>query len=309
MNGAQRENQMRHDIVTVTPQMASEWLAHPAARQRSVSRNFVAQYARAMTEGRWQEPTIDPIALTPEGKLLNGQHRLLAVIKADRNVEMLIAFDVPEKIFDIIDTNRRRQAAQFVRTSSASLVASAARLILWYDLRRATGESPLHPLGFAIAFDNDEILGLIEGPLGETIQQSVLEANRAYRAASVPPSAHAAILTIARRDGADPNRLELWLEGVTDGLGLSAGDPRLLLRQRMQDHIRGKHTRGSGPAVWMLTARAFNAFMQGRTMRNLIYVSSDAPPAIDAQGTASASQPGRPRQYLQRPVGAQSTQP
>src|SRR6185436_2723730 len=74
-----------------------------------------------------------------------------------------------------------------------------------------------------------------------------------------------------------------FVEGVGTGANLAEDDPRLLLRTRMLGP-RSLATKRDGAAVWMLTVRAFNAFMQGRPMANLLYDANDRPPRIDPTG-------------------------
>jgi len=111
---------MDFDIVRVTPAVAAQWLAKPWVRQRTPSPAVVRKYARAMSEGRWEEPSLDPIGFTPTGVLGNGQHRLQAVIDAGWSGDMLIAYNVPEENFLVVDTGRKRTAGPVVRYSGKS---------------------------------------------------------------------------------------------------------------------------------------------------------------------------------------------
>src|SRR5262245_13129516 len=111
-----------YEVISMNPTLAADWLARPWERQRRVSQAAVDRYAQAMTEGRWMEPSLDPIALTPDGRLLNGQHRLSAVIAADWSGDMLVARDVDPALFGVIDTGRRRLAGQFVLAPQADAV-------------------------------------------------------------------------------------------------------------------------------------------------------------------------------------------
>jgi hypothetical protein len=300
----QGRRNMRHEVVTVTPALAAEWLSRPWVRQRTLARNILAKYARAMIEGRWHQPSIDPIAFTESGELLNGQHRLTALVRTGVTLQMLVAYDVPEDLFDVIDTGRARTAAQFVRGPNARALASVARMILWYDERRL--EDPKHPTppqGSAVSFDNDELLGVLEGALADTIAQSVRDAERARRWCGVPVSIHATVLTIARREGADSNMVDGWLYGIMEAVGLGIDDPRRRLRQRLTDSANSQHIRRSVPAVWMLTVRAFNAYMQGRPVKVLKYESEDAAPAIDLTGNAGHREVVQRGRAVTRPAG------
>jgi len=262
---------MRFEIERVTPQIAAEWLARPWARQRTVSAQVVAKYARAMAEGRWQEPSLDPIGFTTDGKLANGQHRLHAIIKSAWEGDMLIAYDVPEDNFLIHDTGRHRLAAQFVHLPNAKVIAQMARLVLWYDQRH-----PASLRGGGTVFDNDEVLAYIDDH-ADALVASARDADHVRKALGLPNGIHGTVLYIARRAGADPDRIAEWLDGLATGAGLGRSDPRLTLRNRV---IKDLVTRRDQVALWYLVVRAFNAFMEGRPAGHLAYDPADPIPVI-----------------------------
>lgn len=264
---------MRFDIVTVTPEVATEWLARPWARQRTLSGAVVAKYARAMEEGRWEEPSLDPIGFTPDGELGNGQHRLQAVIKSGWRGDMLVAFDVPPENFLVMDTGRKRQATQFVRLQNASLVTAAVRIILWYDRVRP---KPLGG-GSATSFDNDEVIGFIDEH-AEGLEAVARRARAVYKHTEIPGSVHAGALFIALRDGVDPEVVEDWTNGLETGVGLRPGDPRLALRDWAV-----RHKNASRADQWMAVVTALNAHIHGRTMLR-IQRGDGEPPVIKTVG-------------------------
>jgi hypothetical protein len=269
---------MRFDILQVTPSIATGWLARPWFRQRRLSDRTIKDYTRAFLDGRWMEPTLDPIAFTSEMELLNGQHRLRAVVKADWTGDMLVAFDVDPATFAFIDTGRRRVAQQFVTTAQASKVTTTARLVLWYYQRH-----PIPPRGgSALSFDNDELLTYIDTHENDLLR-AVRDADGTSRSGGIPQGISASVLYIARENGADEELLRGWITGVTTGADLASNDPRLHIRNRMmRDVIRRDRT-----AVWQLTVRAFNAWMQGRPLTSLPYDPDAQPPLVDITGRAT----------------------
>jgi hypothetical protein len=262
-----------YDVVRMTPELASEWLARPSIHQRRTARNVIAGYARAMREGRWREPSIDPIALTPDGALLNGQHRLRAVIAAEWSGDMLIARDVDPALFPTIDTGRRRHAAQLIDTPNAIAVASIVRMVLWYDQRR-----PAHPRGAALSFDNDELLAYIlehEEPLVEAAR----DAGMMHNAAGLPRSTGGAAVYLAHREGADEELVAAFVNGVASGAELGAEDPRLHLRNRFL--VSMPYLKRDSSGAWLVTVRALNAWLQQRPLSKLVYDTDALPPAIE----------------------------
>lgn len=271
-----------YDVVPMTPELASNWLAKPWTRQRRISQPTVDRYAATMRDGRWQEPSLDPIALTEDGHLLNGQHRLTAVIAAEWSGDMLVARGVDPSAFPVIDTGRRRLAAQFVTAPQADAVAAVARMALWYAERW-----PAPPRGRSLTFDNDRLLEFIDAHQEEMVA-AVRDADPVTHNGIIPRKTAASVLYLARAAGADPERVTEFIEGVGTGVNLGADDPRLVLRNRML-HAGASVLRRDSAAMWMLTVRAFNGWIQGRTMGAIPYEPNATPPVIDLTGRESVN--------------------
>ena len=79
--------------VDVTPELAESWLAGTDVC-RPVLNRHVEKFAAEMTAGRWRL-THQGIAFDTEGKLIDGRHRLLAVIRSGATVPMLVVVDEP----------------------------------------------------------------------------------------------------------------------------------------------------------------------------------------------------------------------
>lgn len=77
---------------TITPDVAKEMLSHNC-KNRRIRALTVSKYADDMKNGKWTE-TPDAICFDANGTLLNGQHRLNAVIQANIPVVMTIAYGV-----------------------------------------------------------------------------------------------------------------------------------------------------------------------------------------------------------------------
>jgi hypothetical protein len=121
----------RIEQVDVTPELARVWLDRNDSN-RPIRRPIWKSYARDMQAGAWRL-TAEPIKVSPAGKLLDGQHRLHAVIDAGVTVPMFVAYDVPEDAQTAMDTGAKRTAADALNLrgeAHASLVAAAARLAL-----------------------------------------------------------------------------------------------------------------------------------------------------------------------------------
>lgn len=69
---------MRTEVISISPKFAEELLRNNAIN-RKLRPGVVERYAAQMRDGGWLL-TAEPIMLSPEMRLLNGQHRLRAVM-------------------------------------------------------------------------------------------------------------------------------------------------------------------------------------------------------------------------------------
>ena len=93
-------------IVQVTPQMATKWL-EGNTHNRRLRQTRVDQYARDMRNGQWLV-THQGVAFTPDGVLVDGQHRLWAVIESGCTVPMLVFHGLPVESQLVIDDHLGR---------------------------------------------------------------------------------------------------------------------------------------------------------------------------------------------------------
>lgn len=96
------------DYVLVTPKQAMEWL-DKSARNRTISQRRVSLYAAMMKRGDWYV-TNAGIALNERDELIDGQHRLWAVVESETPTMMLVVRKVPHKAQIVLDQNLVRRA-------------------------------------------------------------------------------------------------------------------------------------------------------------------------------------------------------
>ena len=91
----------------VTPSYAKQ-LLESNTRNRSVNEIIVNRYAKDILEGNWKQDTGEFIKISKTNVILDGQHRLYAVIKANKAVYIHIVTDLDDSVFDVLDTGRPR---------------------------------------------------------------------------------------------------------------------------------------------------------------------------------------------------------
>ena len=133
--------------ITVTPTLAQRWLQIPmpdGLQQRRVSVPHVRMLAAAMVDNRWQD-TGDSIKLGPNECVLDGQHRLHAIVQAKTPQTLAVAFGVDPAAFWVIDDVRPRSVADRIRAMGQGYAnaysAVATQLYLIQQAQRG-GPSP-----------------------------------------------------------------------------------------------------------------------------------------------------------------------
>ena len=106
-------------FMQITPTMAENWLMNANVRNRKISDAHVARLARDMKEDRWVQ-THEAIAFDSNGVLLDGQHRLWAIIEADKTIAMNVWFNVAPKARIAIGSGQPRSVVDALRLNGES---------------------------------------------------------------------------------------------------------------------------------------------------------------------------------------------
>lgn len=104
---------MNVKVEVITPETAAAYLA-TSTGNRPLNRARVHQYAADMGEGAW-ELTHQSIAFDDDGVLVDGHHRLTAVIVAKKPVAILVTRGVASEAYSTIDVGRPRTLADSAR--------------------------------------------------------------------------------------------------------------------------------------------------------------------------------------------------
>lgn len=98
--------------VIITPEYAEE-LLKMNVNNRVVRSKKVAELAEAMKRGEW-ELTNDAIVISEGNILLNGQHRLMAVVKSGVPCPFILFTGAQDSAFDVMDTPVARRISDAI---------------------------------------------------------------------------------------------------------------------------------------------------------------------------------------------------
>ena len=105
-------NPIIQTVERVTPTMAQKYL-ETSAGNRPISMTTVKSYAATMENGGWKVNGV-PIVFDSNGNLIDGHHRLQALILANRSIELTVTRGVEPDVFTTFDCGRRRNLGQIL---------------------------------------------------------------------------------------------------------------------------------------------------------------------------------------------------
>lgn len=235
---------------------------------RPLSEMLSDRYAASMKGNEWIDCG-DSIRFNCDGTLIDGQHRLYAIIKSGVTIPMLVIRGLPKETFKQIDAGK-------VRTNGDSLAAD--------------GESHYNQLAASIRW-----LGVIAGrrswkqmAVSRKKLFDVLKNNPKLRDSAAyilhvkaQTICSSGILTachyvFAKLDQAMADKFLLDLGG---GEGLKRTDPVYVLRERLR---RSRTDRETLPpdCIAAFVIKAWNATRKGEVIKKLVWQSEEAFPKV-----------------------------
>lgn len=255
-------------VTKVSPGLAKTWLK-ANTQNRALNKAHVKKLAAQMKSGRWILNG-ETISFDDSGVLLNGQHRLNAVIESGMTVDMAIATGVVDprafEVTDVVSLKRGvHQIAAMNGVKNANVTTAVARIVLAFENARDMDDfaatfpaayqgEPSEVVSMSAKIQDD--IADIKDRLGRAIMRSV----------GSPATMLAVIYIISRKN---PKEVESFCEKIRTGIFESENDPCMALRDRL--------LRGRGGFVWhawkttlaAITIKAFNAHKAGKEIKNL----------------------------------------
>lgn len=132
-------------IETITPERAGEYLAANRGN-RNIVQSHVAAMARDIVNGEWMF-NAQPICFSRSGRLLNGQHRLSAVLEAGQPIEVMVMRGLPEEAFGTYDKQAKKAPAvdELFEDFGDKALISATAVLLWRLEMKPAGQPNARP--------------------------------------------------------------------------------------------------------------------------------------------------------------------
>lgn len=213
-------------VEVITPSVAKQMLEGNIDNRKL--RSFrVSQYADAIKRGMWDIQN-DAITISKTGKLLNGQHRLSAIVEANTSIQCLVLRGVDDETYSSIDSGLARSVNDALSQAmgngvNVSHISPIAKMLIAFDCGINifdTNAMSLVQRQDIVDYvqKNTEILDWAKN-IGAKADNAVGGVRTAWGVFAVLASAkHGRV------------KVEEFINLVVDGVGLKPGDAPLALR-------------------------------------------------------------------------------
>lgn len=233
-------------IKTITPDIAAQYLT-TMLRNRKVRARHVETLALSIVQGQWQLNG-ETIKFNTVGELIDGQHRLLAVIKADLPIQSYVIHEIAEQYIDTIDVGLKRSAGdifQFEGYSNATNLCASARWIWRYEQGLMLG------YGRSATIDNLKAVISAHPEIKNSLAYGTLV--QRYIQRSLGSALHC---LFAEQSSTTADQL---YTAIRDGEALERTNSVYLLRQRLIANMQAK-AKLPAHEVGALVIKTFNAY-------------------------------------------------
>jgi len=256
------------NVTTIGPAEATAFLKGNE-HNRNLSDSRVTELANAMTNGEWRLNG-EAIKLSEDGTLLDGQHRLSAVVKSGVTIEILLITGLPIQTQETMDLGRKRTTADAWKIRgeiNVNVLAATARRAWMWD----NGNHKFTPHFAPTPGQLSEYLAA-NGSLRRSADVGT-RVNAHFRPASatVTGVAHHLFQRIDQGAAAE------FFAQLETGAKLDVGHPVLTLRDRL---MRDKASQKKPPFYVNLAyyTRAWNAVREGRDLQTIIQTAESLIP-------------------------------
>lgn len=220
---------LKRTVVKVDSKRA-EALLKKNTRNRKIKPLKVTEFADMMVAGKWSTAADTPIKVALDGTLLDGQHRLQAIVESDVSLEMEIWTNCPPESQEFMDRGTARTLSNDLQIhgyKNTSLVASVVSAI---DVYITTGGlTKIKNCSFARA---EELMDLYPDIIG--CVDAAKSMNDKTRKLGIDPcltgTQAALVLFLTSHTVYGPTKAMEFIQGIFTP-GIASGDPRMAFRK------------------------------------------------------------------------------
>jgi len=261
-------------VVFVTPEIAKLWLARNTDN-RNLRRGRARALGEDMEQGQWRENG-ESMSFDTNGVLVDGQHRLQAVINSGHGFMATVTLGVDPTVRPTVNTGLKRSAADILKMEGEQYGTQlAAATQLW--ARYVSGQLERGSFGPS-KLSHQQVLSMISvcPDIRDSVQY-ICKQQRGLIAHSDAAFLHYAIV----RSGELRERADEFMDRFLDGRNLDIGNPILALRNRIiVESKSGPGGRVSKHQVIALVLKAYKLWRNGKESKYLKFKEGESFPML-----------------------------
>lgn len=239
-----------YELMFVTPEQAEQWLGKNVGNRR-LRKALYTRYSRDLAERRWRENGAS-IVRAKDGTLLDGQHRLHAIVVAGVGAWMLVVQNVDPVAQPTIDDGAKRTLADRLtfrgEVNSHRSAAVVRRVMLWEN-GYAFNSGAYQPT-------SQEQLDFIEG--NDRVTAAVGASSLYAKRKLLPPATIGLCWYVF--SALDADACAEFFDRLDDGANLSFNHPIMVLRNRLIDITREPGRGASDDIVLHYVFKTWNLY-------------------------------------------------
>ena len=251
---------MNVKLTTVTPEWAEETLKKNIGN-RPLNIQHVDKLAKEMTKGRWKVNG-DTICLNGS-RVIDGQHRLHAVMQSGITIETLVVEGLSSDVFDTKDVGKRRSAGDTLGVAGEQNACRLAAALILID-KYFTGR-----VEKSVSYSNTEMEELL---LKYPESRQSIQTSMGTKGLITPSVLDACHYLFSRKD---PVLADQFVDKVLRGISLTEGSPWYVLRERLVNNSLSK-AKLKKPYLMALCIKAWNHARAGTTVKILKFSQDGA---------------------------------
>lgn len=255
----------------ITPIIAKHILDKHNHRNRSLNETHLMSLVRDIKRGHWIEGTGTMVSFSQSGQLIDGQHRLAAIVKSKTPLALSLKFGLDDAAQRVIDTGRKRTYSDFIAMTEGldakykTERASVTRLVYGFlhDQERphvyTNNNKPTQSDLYDVAVEfGPSISEAVSTVLGPGLVQKVLVGS------------YAAFVAVLAKHSDYSEHVGQFFQLLGTGANLDADDPIMVVRNRLLTREEFRSQKTKDRTIGLLV-KAWNHWINGDSVSSKMH--------------------------------------
>lgn len=255
-------------VVEITPAKAKKYLGD-MVNNRRLRAKHVAFLKQQMMSGDWIL-TNNAIAFNTEGQLMDGQHRLQAVLDSGKAFDFIVVSGLDEKAFDVIDTGKVRTAPDILSIEGFPYAMEVSAIVRFTMQMRTGSYNEAGAKGTGqVKNTNHQVLEAALQEREKFTRLAITAKRWAYESGRLMPPSVWGGLSYFFEIHSRP-KTEMFMDSLAYGVDIKRDSPIHFLRRELagwkQSTLRFRQRDQAA-----ITIMAWNHYVTGRSMKRITW--------------------------------------